>query len=76
MLQITLRELEEAKKAKLCKSFEDLQDEKEFWEWDDVRDNRWTRLSKCVKPPTQLSPADQHEDNQVLGHGRRAFRVY
>jgi hypothetical protein len=46
VLQITIRELEEAKKGKLCKSFEDLQDEMELWKWDDVRDNRWMRLSK------------------------------
>ena len=38
-LQITLRELEEAKTGKLCISFEDLQDEMELWKWDDVRDN-------------------------------------
>ena len=48
-LQITLRELEEAKTGKLCKSFEDLQDEMELWKWDDVRGNRWTRLSKCAQ---------------------------
>jgi hypothetical protein len=49
VLQITLRELEEAKEGKLFKSFEDLHDEMELWKWDDVRDNRWTRLSKCVQ---------------------------
>jgi len=49
VLQITLRELEETKEGKLCKSFEDLHDEMELWKWDDVRDNRWTRLSKCVQ---------------------------
>jgi len=49
VLQITLRELEEAKTGKLCKSFEDLQDEMELWKWDEVRDNRWMRLSKCLQ---------------------------
>ena len=39
VLQITLRELEEAKEGKLCKSFEDLQDKMELWKWDDVRVN-------------------------------------
>ena len=41
--------MEEAKTGKLCKSFEDLQDEMELWKWDDVRGNRWTRLSKCAQ---------------------------
>jgi hypothetical protein len=68
VFHITLRELEEDKKAKLCKSFEDRQDEMELRDWDDVSDNRWTRLLKCAQllgMRIEGHDTDEHDEERV-----------
>jgi hypothetical protein len=44
-----VQELGEAKDEKLCKSFLELQEEMELWQWDSVKGNRWARWAKCLQ---------------------------
>ena len=40
----------------------------ELWDWDDVRDNRWTRLSKCVQllgMRIEGHDTDEHDEERV-----------
>ena len=40
----------------------------ELWDWDDVRDNRWTRLSKCVQLlgiRIKGHDTDEHDEERV-----------
>ena len=42
-------ELKDAKEKWLCNSFKDLTEEMQLRQWDEIRDNTWSRLAKCMQ---------------------------
>ena len=44
---ITKLELKDAKEKWLCNSFKDLTEEMQLRQWDEIRDNTWSRLASA-----------------------------